>query len=523
MSIFEVKNGQLERKDVAEAAQLIAIDTDDILGGGAGEETSAQALLDGIAGELGGLDSSKQPKTLSSPISIDGSSKTTVESALSGLNDYADAQEDEISAICNVYGSKNICDVSNAVNASNIVSAVDANGIISFKDVSTVIWSSSYIGAFRVKSGVMYKLRTSDGAPIPYGRIGVSTSPTDVPAAATAPDVTYHTSGASRSSVLNVIIGECEFTANADATIYLWMCTDASTELHTAFNRGIMLMDARIKDDTYVPYVPTNRELVPWDANSVLGAKNLVTVTATTSTATNVTFTVNADKTVSISGSANTSATIKDLNSYTGAQLKAMGSRLLLSGGAALAYLAIRSSDWSKIIRSYGGDVLVNTAELVDATTYYLTIGINANDNANGVTIKPMLRLAEDTDPAYQPYAMTNQQLTDAVAYESGQGAADTSKMSTYASAKYYKIGRVCVVNILLQYISASTPASGDIVFTGLPLPADNMSGVLTARDNADPINVLITTNNSDGVIKSQNSNVTKSRQYFGSLIYITA
>ena len=152
-----------------------------------------------------------------------------------------------------------------------------------------------------------------------------------------------------------------------------------------------------------------------WKAQTVLGAKNFADVTASTSTAGNITFMVNGDKTVSITGSANTSTTIKDLNTYTGAQLKAIGNTLIISGGNALAYLAIRASDWSKIIRSYGEDVAFNTSELSDAATYYLTIGIQANVNANGVVIKPMIRLASDPDATYAPYAMTNKELTESI------------------------------------------------------------------------------------------------------------
>lgn len=85
MSIFRVKNGQLERKDVAAASQLIAVDTDNILGGGAGATTNTQALLDGISSDL----ADKQPKTLATARTIGGTSRTTVEAALGALADSA--------------------------------------------------------------------------------------------------------------------------------------------------------------------------------------------------------------------------------------------------------------------------------------------------------------------------------------------------------------------------------------------------------------------------------------------------
>ena len=153
-------------------------------------------------------------------------------------------------------------------------------------------------------------------------------------------------------------------------------------------------------------------QAVIWSERKGYVGKNLFKNTASTSTATNITFTVNADKSVSITGSANTSATTKDLGSFTGAELKTIGSTLILTGGSQKAYLALRSSTWSKIIRSYGEAVNVNTSELEDATTYYMTIGIQANDNPDGEVIYPMIRLSSISDNTYEPYLQSNEELT---------------------------------------------------------------------------------------------------------------
>ena len=153
-------------------------------------------------------------------------------------------------------------------------------------------------------------------------------------------------------------------------------------------------------------------QAVIWSERKGYVGKNLFKNTASTSTATNITFTVNADKSVSITGSANTNATTKDLGSFTGAELKTIGSTLILTGGSQKAYLALRSSTWSKLIRSYGEAVNVNTSELEDATTYYMTIGIQANDNPDGEVIYPMLRLSSISDNTYEPYLQSNEELT---------------------------------------------------------------------------------------------------------------
>lgn len=61
----------------------------------------------------------------------------------------------------------------------------------------------------------------------------------------------------------------------------------------------------------------------------------------------------------------------------------------------------------------------INNGESVDFTftsatnTYKPMIYIGDGTNVDGKVFKPMIRLATDSDPTYQPYAMTNKELTD--------------------------------------------------------------------------------------------------------------
>ena len=54
MAIYKNENGTLSRKDASAASQIGAIDTENILGGGAGAQTNTQALLDALAEGGGG-------------------------------------------------------------------------------------------------------------------------------------------------------------------------------------------------------------------------------------------------------------------------------------------------------------------------------------------------------------------------------------------------------------------------------------------------------------------------------------
>ena len=136
--------------------------------------------------------------------------------------------------------------------------------------------------------------------------------------------------------------------------------------------------------------------------------------TSSSSTSTGVSFSINIDKSVSLSGTS-TGATVKDLAILKGSQLKALGSDLILSGGNENAYLAIRTSTWTFIARSYGGDIAFNTSSLEDNTDYYISIGVGqAGINTNGIVIYPMLRFASILDSTYEPPLTPN---TDLMSY----------------------------------------------------------------------------------------------------------
>ena len=206
------------------------------------------------------------------------------------------------------------------------------------------------------------------------------------------------------------------FTVPNDAAYYLIaIYVPSGTQFSSAVTFKPMIRLASILDDTYEPYIPDNTELMTWEANAKTGVHNLLENKLTTITNHDVTYTVNANKSISLSGTASDNSS-RDLNSYTGAQLKAMGSSLILSGGVSSnIYVCVRLSNWTMIARSNGEDVQFNTSSLEDATSYIVTCGVNNGTNTNGNTVYPMLRLTTDTDSTYQPYAMTNRELTDVV------------------------------------------------------------------------------------------------------------
>lgn len=163
-------------------------------------------------------------------------------------------------------------------------------------------------------------------------------------------------------------------------------------------------------------------DYVTWSANNILGAKNLFKNTLTTTTDTGVTYTVNSDKSVSISmtnrPSSNTGKVLgwidvkKDVT-YT------------LSGGLDEDdRIDLRLSNYNTWTNNTAGKEVISPATGSSITTFtpnadatlmvYLKIASTGSTGSVG-TVYPMIRLADDPDTTYVPFAMTNRELTDAM------------------------------------------------------------------------------------------------------------
>ena len=177
-----------------------------------------------------------------------------------------------------------------------------------------------------------------------------------------------------------------------------------------------MLRDARIVDDTYEPYVPTNRQLLSHYDNGVLGAKNLCP-TILSGVDGSVTFTTGADGSVTVNGSPS------GAYAYKGADITNIvkaGQAYKVTGGHAVGkHIVISASDANWVfVRDIcvdNGDGATFSPDFSDYVHLYMSIIILNGQTCTNEVFYPMLRLASDTDETYQPFAMTNKQLTDAV------------------------------------------------------------------------------------------------------------
>lgn len=165
-----------------------------------------------------------------------------------------------------------------------------------------------------------------------------------------------------------------------------------------------------------------DNKFVTWSANNILGAKNLLNNTLTTTTDTGVTYTVNSDKSVSISMTNRPSSATGKIIGWINVK---QGVTYTLSGGLdADDRIDLRLSNYNTWTNNTAGKEVISPATGSSITTFtpnadatlmvYLRIGTTGSTGSVG-TVYPMLRLADDSDATYLPYAMTNKELTDAL------------------------------------------------------------------------------------------------------------
>jgi len=130
--------------------------------------------------------------------------------------------------------------------------------------------------------------------------------------------------------------------------------------------------------------------------------KNKCPNTATTKTVNGVTFTVNEDKSVTVTGTATSNARFDLYNSTTGIPA---GSYVLSGGISTQAYIAMLTSNGSSlgISSNVGSDITFSVTEEQTLKGVSIRLMVTSGATVNG-TFFPMIRSASDTDNAYEPY-----------------------------------------------------------------------------------------------------------------------
>ena len=155
-----------------------------------------------------------------------------------------------------------------------------------------------------------------------------------------------------------------------------------------------------------------NEEKFTYADNGVLGAKNRLKYSSNiyTKTLSGVTFTLNSDGSLSLSGTATESIFFNLVNPDEIPKSEAQ----ILNGcpkGGSLTTYALRWNKGSENLYDNGDGVAIPANAMLSA----IEIRIQSGYNTDGLVFNPMLRLASDPDDTYVPYTMTNRELTENV------------------------------------------------------------------------------------------------------------
>lgn len=167
-------------------------------------------------------------------------------------------------------------------------------------------------------------------------------------------------------------------------------------------------------------------------------SRNICPITAKTTTLNNVTFTVNANGSITASGTANADTTfvVGPCTPTNGVDYITTGCP---SGGGSTTYRLG--------FVGHGYDDGSGKTFTGDGVQQNVFIWVKSGVNPGGVTFYPMIRPATVTDTTYYPYAMTNRELTESV---TALGATELSNVTaetgwTRSGGCYlYRLGNMC-------------------------------------------------------------------------------
>lgn len=241
------------------------------------------------------------------------------------------------------------------------------------------------------------------------------------------------------------------------------------------------------------------------ETRSAMGAKNLLEPVKGSDTSHGVILTKQTDGSYIISGSMDvgTSYTIFTLNNIMKVE---RGKTYTLSGGISNRFYLEAWSGSDFDVKDYGSGVSFTPS--ADETINCAVIIYS--DAVLPQHIYPMIRLATDTDPTYQPYAMTNKELTDAYELVTANVTVPTTYVYNAGSALLAFRKRNGVVSVNHQGAVMMFPAQdtdyviGDIPSGFMPNTTRYFACIDISSFNKG---VLFTLNSTDGKIHAKGYN----------------
>lgn len=150
------------------------------------------------------------------------------------------------------------------------------------------------------------------------------------------------------------------------------------------------------------------------------------------------------------------------------------GEKYILSGSVSGVGVNLRDSTNETVATSSSGEEeLFNCS---NSGNYYIIISVSKDASPVHALVKPMLRLASDTDDTYQPYAKTNKQLTDDVALKQ-----DAYETITYAQWQALTPEQQAAKDYYISDYPSSVLTAGNIAYdnTTSGMAANEVQGAI--------------------------------------------
>lgn len=215
-------------------------------------------------------------------------------------------------------------------------------------------------------------------------------------------------------------------------------------------------------------------ELYGEDANQQLeinyaintGSKNVLKITGSTQTISGITFTVNEDQTITVNGTATSTATFVVTNNATAIQIP--DGQYILSGcpsGGGNSTYDLRWYLYSTGSSAYDYGSGASISKTGNTTTSNIAIIIRSGQTVNNLTFKPMVRSTQVANGTFQPYAPTNRELYEISQTKADKGTFDLTIAGSPLVASEYSyscivtgdIVTICVRIILAEELAVNT------------------------------------------------------------------
>lgn len=216
-----------------------------------------------------------------------------------------------------------------------------------------------------------------------------------------------------------------EFTLNEDSVIqYSFEIIIRQNVITNNLIFKPMLRKADIMDSTYEQYNPSVKQILR--NNKIIEGKNLLENEISSTTINGITLTVNADKSVTLNGTA-TETVFFYIKRFTQADSYLMNVGEVILSGTPLesnsneVYLSLRYGDGNRNVSKPNGATVVDFGNGVNFDFSKLTelntgtaitnisdlrmiLRVGSGQTVSNRTFKPMIRKATETDPSYEQY-----------------------------------------------------------------------------------------------------------------------